>query len=171
MPTDMQSPLPVTPTRKTPRQPMRKTLRPAWHLPTASSESPRNPVFPAMWAARPFKPGSPDPRPPKETSMIRYSKPMYFMFVLALVVCAFGFGHLPIDAGHLALGAIALNTTAFPINPELTAIAIAFKNPESQLIADLVLPRIPVAKKFTYTVYDESQGFTVPDTKIGRRSE
>lgn len=103
--------------------------------------------------------------------MIRNFKPMYFLFVLTLVACAFAFGHFPVDAQHLTIGAIALNTTAFPINPELTAIAIAFKNPEAQLIADLVLPRVPVAKKFTYTTYDESQGFTVPDTKVGRRSE
>lgn len=64
-----------------------------------------------------------------------------------------------------------MTTTAFPINPELTAIAIAYKNPDAQLIADKVLPRVPTAKKFKYTVYSAQQGYTVPDTKVGRKSE
>lgn len=62
-------------------------------------------------------------------------------------------------------------TTAFPVNAELTAVAIAYQNPESQLIADKVLPRVPTAKKFKYTKYSAEQGYTVPDTKVGRRSE
>jgi hypothetical protein len=64
-----------------------------------------------------------------------------------------------------------MSTTAFPINPVLTAIALAYSNPESQLIADRVLPRVPTAKKFKYTVYSAAQGYTVPDTKVGRKSE
>jgi hypothetical protein len=62
-------------------------------------------------------------------------------------------------------------TTAFPVNPELTAIAIAYRNLEAALIADEVLPRIPVAKKFNYTQYSKEQAYTVPDTKVGRKSE
>lgn len=55
----------------------------------------------------------------------------------------------------------------FPIQPELTAIAIGYRN--STLIADGVLPRIPVGKKdFKYLQYNLSDGFTVPDTKVGR---
>ncbi|MDH2918490.1 MAG: phage capsid protein [Sideroxydans sp.] len=64
-----------------------------------------------------------------------------------------------------------MSTTAFPLNPALTAIAIAFNNPDAQLIADRVLPRVPTAKKFSYTKYDAAQGYTVPDTKVGRKSE
>ena len=64
-----------------------------------------------------------------------------------------------------------MSTSAFPINPELTAISIAFKNDASQLIADQVLPRIPVPKKFVYTSYTPSQGYTVPNTQMGRKSE
>ncbi len=62
-------------------------------------------------------------------------------------------------------------STAFPVNPELTAIAIAFQNPESALVADKVLPRVPTAKKFKYTRYSVEQGYTVPDTRVGRKSE
>lgn len=60
---------------------------------------------------------------------------------------------------------------AIPINPILTAIAIAYQNTADSLIADDVLPRIPVGKKFDYTKYDVAQGFTVPDTKVGRKSQ
>lgn len=61
--------------------------------------------------------------------------------------------------------------SAFPINPELTAVAIAYTNTADALISDSVLPRIPTAMSFTYTKYDAAQGFTVPDTKVGRKSE
>lgn len=59
----------------------------------------------------------------------------------------------------------------FPIIPELTGIAIAYRN--RAMIADLVLPRVtPVTKEeFIYFVYDLAQGFTVPDTKVGRRGK
>jgi hypothetical protein len=57
----------------------------------------------------------------------------------------------------------------FPIIPELTAIAIAYRNP--RLIADNILPRVPVGKKqFSYLVQTKAEGFTVPDTKVGRKS-
>ena len=81
------------------------------------------------------------------------------------------FGLLTPD--HTAIGGVlfGLATTAFPVNPELTAIAIAFRNDASQLIADQVLPRIPVPKKFVYTSYTVSQGYTVPATQMGRKSE
>ncbi len=64
-----------------------------------------------------------------------------------------------------------MSTTAFPINPELTAIAMAYRNPSVALIADQVLPRVPTAKKFNYTAYDVAQGYTIPDTKVGRKSQ
>ena len=62
-------------------------------------------------------------------------------------------------------------TSSFPINPSLTAIAIGYRNPDVNLIADAVLPRVPVAQKFSYTRYDAAQGYTVPSTEIGRKSE
>lgn len=57
----------------------------------------------------------------------------------------------------------------YPIQPDLTAIAIGYRN--QNLIADQVLPRIPVGKKFfKYTTYPKGDAFTVPDTRIGRNS-
>ena len=58
----------------------------------------------------------------------------------------------------------------FPITPALMAIAIAFRN--AQMIADEVLPRVPVGKQeFKYMEHTMAEGFTVPDTKVGRRSK
>ncbi|MDE2467552.1 MAG: capsid protein [Bradyrhizobium sp.] len=59
----------------------------------------------------------------------------------------------------------------FPVNPELTAIAIGYKNTDDMLIADQVLPRVPVAETFKWTQYDTDQAYTVPETKVGRKSE
>lgn len=61
-------------------------------------------------------------------------------------------------------------TRPFPIDPKLTAIAIAYRNPDITLIADQVLPRTPVDQEFKYLKYDLAQGFTVPDTRVGRKS-
>jgi hypothetical protein len=55
----------------------------------------------------------------------------------------------------------------FPIIPELTALAVAYKNPT--LIADDVLPRVPVSTQaFEYMQFDKGETFTVPDTRVGR---
>lgn len=58
---------------------------------------------------------------------------------------------------------------AFPIDPQLTAIAIAYKN--AAMIADEVMPRIGALsqEEFKYLKYSLEEGFTVPDTKVGRR--
>lgn len=58
----------------------------------------------------------------------------------------------------------------FPTNPVLTAIALAYRNPDLTLIADQVLPRTPTAAEFKYLKYVLADGFTVPDTKVGRKS-
>lgn len=61
------------------------------------------------------------------------------------------------------------NKAPFVITPELTAIAIAYHNP--RLIADEVLPRVPVGKKeFKYKLHTMQEGFTVPNTLVGRTS-
>ena len=61
-------------------------------------------------------------------------------------------------------------TAPFPVDPVLTAIAIAYKN--KSLIADDVLPRVPVSKQeFKYNKYKVEEGFTIPDTKVGRTSK
>lgn len=57
----------------------------------------------------------------------------------------------------------------FPIHAALTAIAIAYRN--GRMIADDVLPRVPVgAQEFKYWLYSEAEAFTIPDTKVGRKS-
>lgn len=58
----------------------------------------------------------------------------------------------------------------FPIDPELVAVVVAYKN--ARLIADDVLPRVPVGKEdFKYLVYPKGQSFTLPDNKVGRRGQ
>lgn len=58
----------------------------------------------------------------------------------------------------------------FPIDPALMAIAIAFRN--QKMIADEVLPRVPVGKQeFKWMEHTMAEGFTIPDTKVGRRSQ
>lgn len=56
----------------------------------------------------------------------------------------------------------------FPVNPVLTSIAIAYRNPT--LIADQVFPRVPVAKEsFKYLKHAIGDGITIPNTLVGRR--
>jgi len=57
----------------------------------------------------------------------------------------------------------------FPIQPALTAIATRFRN--EAMIADMVLPRVPVAaQEFKYFAHTMAEDFTLPDTRVGRRS-
>ncbi len=64
---------------------------------------------------------------------------------------------------------ITTNPAPFIIQPHLTAIAIAYRN--EQMIADGILPRVPVpGETFKYSVYDKADTFTIPDTKVGRTS-
>jgi hypothetical protein len=57
----------------------------------------------------------------------------------------------------------------FPIQPELTAIAIAFRN--QALVAERVLPSVPVGtQEFKYLQHNLAEGITLPDTKVGRGS-
>jgi hypothetical protein len=61
------------------------------------------------------------------------------------------------------------NAAPFTVDPQLTAIAIAYRN--RKLIADEVLPRVqPVrTKEFRYTLLPQGEILTIPDTKVGRR--
>ncbi|SFQ51199.1 phage capsid protein [Ectopseudomonas toyotomiensis] len=62
-----------------------------------------------------------------------------------------------------------MSKASFPIAPALTAIAIAYRN--TRMIADDVLPRVPVGlQAFKYLKYDLREGFTVPSTLVGRKS-
>lgn len=61
-------------------------------------------------------------------------------------------------------------TAPFPVDPVLTAIALAYRNP--MLIADGVFPRVPVGKEeFKYFSYPKGGAFTIPDTQVGRKSQ
>jgi hypothetical protein len=63
-----------------------------------------------------------------------------------------------------------MSKSAYPIDPALTAIAIAYRNPG--YVADLVLPRVRVDKQeFTFLQYAADQFFNIPDTAVGRRSK
>jgi len=65
---------------------------------------------------------------------------------------------------------MAGEVSAWPVDPELTQIAIGYRNRE--MIADRVLPRIPALgqSEFKYFFYALEQAFTVPNTLVGRRS-
>jgi hypothetical protein len=56
----------------------------------------------------------------------------------------------------------------FVVQPFLTAIAMAYRN--AKLIADQVLVRFPVGNEtFKYNKYALADGFTVPNTLVGRK--
>lgn len=59
----------------------------------------------------------------------------------------------------------------YPVNPEvIQAVSIAYRN--NKLIADSVMPRVPVGTKdFKYRAMNLADNFTVQDTKIGRTSQ
>lgn len=57
----------------------------------------------------------------------------------------------------------------FPIDPRLTGIVIAYQN--NELVADRVLPRVPVGSKtFRWLKFDRAERMTVPETLVGRKS-
>lgn len=62
-------------------------------------------------------------------------------------------------------------TRPFPVDARLTAVALAYRNPDTTLIADDVLPRTPASAEFKWLSYAQEQAYTVPDTKVGRKSE
>ena len=58
----------------------------------------------------------------------------------------------------------------FTISPTATAVAVAYT--QSDLVADQVLMRVPVGtQKFSYNVYNKEDGFTVPETEVGRKGK
>lgn len=57
----------------------------------------------------------------------------------------------------------------FPTDPTLTAITIGYRN--RAMIADEVLPRAAVGRKeFKWWKFDQAEGFTIPNTLVGRTS-
>jgi hypothetical protein len=62
-----------------------------------------------------------------------------------------------------------MSQAPFVIQQRLTAITMTYTN--QKLIADAVLPRVPVdSPQFKYSKYTLADGFTIPDTKVGRKS-
>jgi len=57
----------------------------------------------------------------------------------------------------------------FVTDATLTAIAIGYRNQAQSLIADRVLPRMPVDEDFKWMFYPLEEGFNAPDARIGRR--
>lgn len=58
----------------------------------------------------------------------------------------------------------------FVIQPRLTAITLAYRN--LRLVADSVLPRVPVdSPLFKWSQYTLGDAFTVPDTRVGRKGD
>jgi hypothetical protein len=62
------------------------------------------------------------------------------------------------------------NKRPFIVDATMTAIAIGYSNPAQALIADRVMPRMPVSgEKFKWMEYPLEEAFTVPDTRVGRK--
>lgn len=58
----------------------------------------------------------------------------------------------------------------FVTSAVMTAIAIGYRNEAQTLIADQVMPRIPVpSEEYKWTEYPLAEMFTVPNTLVGRR--
>lgn len=93
------------------------------------------------------------------------------LLVVAVLVGLAIAGITPHDS-LMAVPLIGLSTTSFPVNPELSAIAIGYKNRDVDLIADQVMPRIHKGgKKFAYTKYTLADAYTLPSTLVGRKSD
>jgi hypothetical protein len=58
----------------------------------------------------------------------------------------------------------------FPVDARLTGIALAYTNRE--LIADAVMPRVPVGNQtFKWLRYNKADRFTIPNTLVGRKGQ
>lgn len=58
----------------------------------------------------------------------------------------------------------------FPVNPVYSALALSYRNDRLRLIADKVLPRVPVpASTFAWSYLPPEQVYTLPTTLVGRK--
>ena len=63
---------------------------------------------------------------------------------------------------------MAFQNYPFPVQQELTAIALAYSN--RAYIADQVLPRVPVGgREFKWLQFNRAELFTIPETMVGRK--
>ncbi|HEV7345771.1 MAG TPA: capsid protein [Devosia sp.] len=64
-----------------------------------------------------------------------------------------------------------MTTRPFNVDPTLTAISIAYRNPALHLIGTRVLPPLQVMQEtFKYSTFPIAEAFSVPNTAVGRRS-
>jgi hypothetical protein len=65
---------------------------------------------------------------------------------------------------------MSITTPSYRPDPQRTGISLAYTNPE--LIADQVLPRVPVAQyQFAWNKFNLADRFTIPDTIMGRSGQ
>lgn len=63
-----------------------------------------------------------------------------------------------------------MSLAPFAVSATATAVAVSYK--QTDLVADEVLPRVPVGtQKFSYNIYNKEDGFTVPETEVGRKGK
>lgn len=91
----------------------------------------------------------------------------YLLVALFGALCLLAQVSLPDSGGAIPI--LFAIVAPFPVQPELTAVAIAYRN--AKLIADGVFPYLPVGStEFKYLKHTAAEGFTVPDSKVGRKS-
>jgi hypothetical protein len=101
--------------------------------------------------------------------MLKHRSKLIYAVQLVFAVCALWLGS-GIAAGAAGGLTLAMALAPFPINPFYTSIAIAYRN--ARMIADQVLPRVPVGKQdFRYLKHTLAESFTLPDVKVGRKSQ
>lgn len=102
-------------------------------------------------------------------SLTQFHIKALLMLCIGIALIAFGLPHH--DAAAIGLIAFGLSTAApFPVTPELQAIALAYRN--NTLIADAVLPRIPVGlQSFKYLSYPKGQLMTITETRVTRKGK
>lgn len=93
----------------------------------------------------------------------------YLPRFVALAIIAVALSLASVPSSELALGVMLIGVVApFPVTPQLTAVALAYRN--EAMIADAALPRVPVgAQNFKYNSFPKGETLVVPETKVGRK--
>jgi len=100
---------------------------------------------------------------------MKISRRTWICFGLAAALAVVALSGL-VDPRLAGGAALAMAVAPFPTDPQLTAIAIAYRN--TSYIADSVLPRDTVGtQEFKWWSYPIAESFMLPDTKVGRRSQ
>jgi hypothetical protein len=92
------------------------------------------------------------------------SKILSFLFAQSVNIDATSF-----DVTTMFIGFGAVLLADVPVDDDLTAVAISYKN--GKFIADEVLPYVQVSKQtFKYRKGDKAESYRIKDTKVGRTS-